>query len=88
MNHERWIWTELIGFDTRQPDLGVRDYLETAGFVPAAICLLLSHVDFVLQHAGMASEIELAKDICSTIQRCRARISNLTINTTVPCTYK
>lgn len=65
MNHERWIWTELIGFDTRQPDLGVREYLDTAGFVPAAVCLLLSHVDFVLQHAGMATEIELPKDICS-----------------------
>jgi hypothetical protein len=63
--HERWVWTELIGFDNQQPDLGVRQYLETAGFVPTAVCLLIGSPDFVLSHAGMEKESALAAEYCS-----------------------
>jgi hypothetical protein len=63
--HEQWIWTELIGFDNRQSDLGVGGYLEAAGFVPDAICLLMSSVDFVLLHSGIDQEKPLHRDFCS-----------------------
>jgi len=49
-NHERWIWTELIGFDSDQPDQGVAEYLETTGFVPDCICLLITSA----RSAGMS----------------------------------
>lgn len=63
--HERWVWTELIGFDNQQPDLGVGQYLDTAGFVPTAVCLLIGSPDFVLSHAGMEKEVTLAEEYCS-----------------------
>lgn len=63
--HERWIWTELIGFDVAQPDHGVRQYLDDAGFVPDAICLLLTSPDFVLSHVDRQDEFELPPDYCS-----------------------
>jgi len=63
--HERWIWTELIGFDNQQPDLGVAQYLDTAGFVPTAVCLLIGSPDFVLSHPGIETERELAPEYCS-----------------------
>ena len=63
--HERWVWTELIGFDNRQPDLGVGQYIEQAGFVPTAICLLLGSPDFVLSHSGIDREQPLPTECCS-----------------------
>ncbi|MGC9317477.1 MAG: hypothetical protein ACP5KN_05505 [Armatimonadota bacterium] len=63
--HERWIWTELIGFDNTQPDLGVGEYLGTAGFTPDGICLMLTSPDFVLSHESVAHEITLPEDVCS-----------------------
>lgn len=62
---QQWIWTELIGFDNRESDFGVGGYLDGTGFVPDTICLLLSSVDFVLQHPGMAEEVVLPTDVCS-----------------------
>jgi len=64
-NHERWIWLELIGFDQDQPDFGVDEYLHTTGFVPDAICWLLSSIDFILLHGGMETETSLPADLCS-----------------------
>ncbi|MEN6301774.1 MAG: hypothetical protein ABFD96_03575, partial [Armatimonadia bacterium] len=63
--HERWIWVELIGFDVEQPDYGVAEYLDTAGFTPDVICLLLTSPDFVLSHEDHAGEVELPPDYCS-----------------------
>ncbi|MEA3401577.1 MAG: hypothetical protein U9R79_10090 [Armatimonadota bacterium] len=63
--HERWIWTELIGFDNRQSDLGVGEYLDTAGFTPHGVCLMLTSPDFVLSHQSVAQEITLPEDFCS-----------------------
>jgi len=63
--HERWVWTELIGFDREQPDRGVAEYLEAAGFVPAGICLLLTCPSFVLAHQDQPEEVELPPDFCA-----------------------
>lgn len=64
-SHERWIWVELIGFDVEQPDYGVAEYLDTAGFTPDVICLLLTSPDFVLSHEDYEGEVELPPDYCS-----------------------
>ncbi|MBU0609889.1 MAG: hypothetical protein KKI08_18540, partial [Armatimonadetes bacterium] len=63
--HERWIWVELIGFDVTQPDHGVQQYLDDAGFVPEVICLLLATPDFVLSHEDREDEFDLPPDVCS-----------------------
>ena len=63
--HERWIWTELIGFDNRDDDLGVGAYIEGAGFVPTGICLLLTSPDFILSHEDASGETQLPPDFCS-----------------------
>ena len=63
--HERWIWTELIGFDSDQLDQGVAEYLGAAGFVPDAVCLLMTSPDFALSHQDWPGEVELPPDFCS-----------------------
>ena len=63
--HERWIWTELIGFDSDRPDLGVSEYLDGTGFVPDAICLMMTSPDFALSHEATDDEVELPPDFCS-----------------------
>lgn len=63
--HERWIWTELIGFDATQPDLGVAEYVDTAGFTPDGICLMLTSPDFVLAYEPTDREVTLPEDVCS-----------------------
>ena len=62
---EKWIWTELIGFDNRDEDLGVGAYLDAAGFVPDAICLMITSPDFILSHESVGEEVALAADFCS-----------------------
>jgi len=64
-SHERWIWTELIGFDNEQPDMGVGEYVEAAGFTPQGICLMLTSVDFVLSHQGVDPNAVLPPDFCA-----------------------
>lgn len=63
--HERWIWIELIGFNNESADLGVGDYLDSTGFTPIAICLLIGSPDFVLSHAGIEAEQHLPAEYCS-----------------------
>jgi hypothetical protein len=68
---ERRIWIELIGFDNAQPDFGVGAYLETLGFVPAALSLLITAPDIVHLHEGMESEVEFPPDYCSYVGHSR-----------------
>jgi hypothetical protein len=63
--HERWIWTELIGFDNTHADMGVEEYVDDAGFTPDGICLLLTSVDFVLSHEGYDPAKVLPPDVCA-----------------------
>jgi hypothetical protein len=63
--HERWIWVEPIGFDVEQPDLGVAQYLDTCGFIPHTICLLMTSPDFVLSHEDRGDEFDLPPDFCA-----------------------
>lgn len=62
---ERWIWTELIGFDNTQDDCGVGEYLQNAGFVPDTICLLMTSVDFVLSFKDRGEDYTLPPDFCA-----------------------
>ncbi len=64
-NHERWMWIELIGFDNELPDFGVAGFLERAGFVPDAICILMYTPDFVHTHEGLDEERVFPPDFCS-----------------------
>ncbi|NPV48223.1 MAG: hypothetical protein HPY69_14825 [Armatimonadetes bacterium] len=61
----KWVWVELIGFDNESPDYGVRHYLDTAGFTPELVSLLLFNPDFVHAHDGMAVERALPFDCAS-----------------------
>ena len=63
--HERWIWVEPIGSDVEQPDRGVGEYLDTCGFTPHTICLLMTSPDFVLSHEDFEDEVDLPPDFCA-----------------------
>ncbi len=64
-NFARWVWTELLAFDNAQPDRGAAEYLESLGFVPDAMCLLLSSPDFILKHDGLDVERTMPANVCA-----------------------
>ena len=62
---EKWIWIELIGFDNSLPDYGVKAYLDNCGFVPTGASLLLTWIEFPMQHTGLDRERPLSPCECS-----------------------
>ena len=64
-DHENYVWMELIGFDNEMDDFGVENLLKNMGFKPAAFLLLVSSIDFVNLHRGMAEEFALDPYFCS-----------------------
>jgi len=76
MNYERWVWIELIGFDHRESDFGVAAYLDTVGFKPEGISLLLFTPDFVHAHKGMEQEHMLPVEVCSYAARPYGKLRN------------
>ena len=54
--YETWLWIELIGFDNEQPDYGVGEYLDRAGFFPDAVSLFVFNPDFVHTHDGVGED--------------------------------
>ena len=62
---DTFIWMPLIGFDRNQPDKGVGEYIEKAGFIPKGVSVFLFHPDAINQHGGMDKEITLPPDCCS-----------------------
>lgn len=64
-NFEHWVWTELLAFDRNRPDCGAKEYIDTLGFAPDGVCLLLTTLDFALAHKGMDTEFVLPPDHCS-----------------------
>ncbi|UVI33075.1 hypothetical protein [Paenibacillus spongiae] len=64
--YEKWIWIELIGFENKaSDDYGVEAYLNTVGYVPDTVSLLLFTPDFVHAHPGMSEEHVLPPEVCS-----------------------
>ncbi|MCC6422636.1 MAG: hypothetical protein IT447_04095 [Phycisphaerales bacterium] len=63
--YERWIWTELLAFDVNQPDLDAQKYLDSLGFVPDVISLLISAADMVIVHESLEKDRILPGDYCS-----------------------
>lgn len=64
-SYEKWIWTELVGFDNTSGDQGVSAYIDNLGFQPEAICLFVSSPDFILLHPKLAEDATLPKDCCT-----------------------
>lgn len=62
---EHWVWTELLAFDVNKEDGGAAEYLETLGFVPEGLCLLLTSPDFIMSHRDMSAEWNFPEDFCS-----------------------
>ena len=62
---DTWIWTELLAFDNAAPDLGVGAYFANLKTKPRGITLLLTAVDFVLQHENWTAPHTFPADICS-----------------------
>ena len=62
-----WIWTEPLAFDNEAEDFGVGEYYDKMGFVPEGISLMLTGMDFVLQHENWTEEHVFPEDICSRL---------------------
>lgn len=62
---EHWVWTELVAFDVDKPDCGAAEYLDTLGFVPEGLCLLMTSPDFIMSHTDLAEERPFPPDFCS-----------------------
>jgi hypothetical protein len=63
--YERWVWIELIGFDNTKPDVGVQEYLDKLGFIPAAASFLITAPDIIHEHTPLDAEKVLPPDCCS-----------------------
>ena len=63
MEYRKFLWVELIAFDNRQPDMGVKDYLDALGFVPDAVSIFMWGSDFLHQHDGMAEDRPFPPDV-------------------------
>lgn len=93
MNYEPWIWTELLAFDNTQSDLGVKEFLDKTGFIPAVICLMSSTPDIVLQHQPLTEELTLSPAICSrdghggNEERRRQEWTNFQLKNLVDCLH-
>ena len=59
-----WIWTEPLAFDNEAEDCGVAAYFDAMGFLPEGISLLLTSMDFVLQHENWTTEHVFPEDVC------------------------
>lgn len=66
--YEKWMWTELLGFDNYTVDFSVKEFLDNAGFVPHALSLHLFSPDFIHLHQGIKREITFPPDFCSYIK--------------------
>ncbi|WP_053202538.1 hypothetical protein [Jiangella muralis] len=53
----KWIWIELIAFDTTAPDLGVAAVLDPLGERPSVLSLLLYSAEFVHTHDAVDDEL-------------------------------
>ena len=62
-----WIWTEPLAFDNEAEDCGVAAYFDAMGFLPEGISLLLTSMDFVLQHENWTTEHVFPEDVCSRL---------------------
>lgn len=76
MLYKIWLWIELIGFDNTQKDFGVKDFLNTTGFIPEAISFLFSDSDFINTHQGMNEEHVFPPGYCSYNGRPYSRLRN------------
>ncbi|MDR2505223.1 MAG: hypothetical protein LBD16_03865 [Oscillospiraceae bacterium] len=54
-------WIELIGFDNAAPDFAVPQWLDTLGFTPDMVSLLMTTEAFALSHRGMEEEYVLPR---------------------------
>ncbi len=61
-----FLWTALIGFDKQLEAYGAMEYLDTLGFVPDAVSLLVLNLDIVNMHEdGMRTEKALPLSNCN-----------------------
>jgi hypothetical protein len=61
--YDKFLWLELIGFDNRQEDMGVGEYIDNLGFIPDGISIFMSGADFVHFHNGLKEDEEFPADI-------------------------
>ncbi len=59
-------WMELIGFDNRDADMGVKHLLDKAGFKPGAVVLLLWSNDFIHSHEPGLPDSTMLREDCSS----------------------
>ncbi len=63
--NKKWYWTELIGFDRTQEDLGVGEFLSRISNDIEGVSLLIYSIDFVNYYKGLAQEENLLRSVCS-----------------------
>jgi hypothetical protein len=64
-DYGKWFWIELIGFDNRQNDFGVKSFLERLGFMPEGVSLLLWNPEIIHSHSELCNDAFLGETQCS-----------------------
>ncbi len=64
-DYEKILWVELIGFNNREPDMGVKSYIDGLGFTPTGVSIFMWGPDFVHLHCGLEEDAEFPPGIGS-----------------------
>ncbi len=62
---EKWYWIELIGFDNKLPDLGVRTFLDRVGKGITGVSIFLYSSEFINSYDGLKKEKKFDEGYCS-----------------------
>ena len=61
----KFLWMELIGFDNRQNDYGVSEFLSRMPVKPEVISILLWNTDLIHSHHGLAEDAPIGLKHCA-----------------------
>lgn len=61
----KYLWIELIGFDNRQADYGVAEYLSRMPVKPEVICILLWSSNIIHVHCGLEEDAPIGINQCA-----------------------
>ena len=61
----KFLWMELIGFDNRQADYGVGEFLSRMPVRPEVISILIWNTDLIHSHHGLAEDAPIGLKHCA-----------------------
>ena len=65
LSFRKFLWIELIGFDNRQGDYGVGEFLSRMEIKPEVISILIWNTDLIHSHHGLEEDAPIGLKHCA-----------------------